>query len=228
MSASIAMGILIPADMSVAPSVVPVTDHHDLQAYVGGLIDAVSNGFDPSDFGHDEEDPFTLVGYVHDEGLLIGLSPNQRASVLMERDLVGDVVIVSGTNPDTLDYDGDNYDVPAWFRDRVMDGTLEWVINNTDSIAETIAEAMEFAHNEGVLNEDEMELVMSIMATEDHDSLSDSEVETVNVAIVLAMTYYKARMSGKVGRFDRRGNELLDQGVTDEMIAEFFRTEGGE
>lgn len=229
MSASIAMGILIPADMSMAPSVVPVTDHHDLQAYVGGVIDAVSNGFDPSDFGHDEEDPFTLVGYVHDEGLIIGMPENQRASVLFQRTLVGDVVVVSGTNPDTLDYDGDNYDVPAWFCNRVMDGSLEWVIANADDMAETISKAMELALRDGVFSEEEMELVLGIMATEDHATLTESEIEAVNLAIVTSLVYYKGRKAGSIGKFDVRGNELLDQGITDDMIAEFFRTEqGGE
>lgn len=227
-ASSMAMGILIPADMSMAPSVVPVTDHHDLQAYVGGVIDAVSNGFDPSDFGHDEEDPFTLVGYVHDEGLLIGLAENQRASVLFQRTLVGDVVLVSGTNPDTLEYDGDNYDVPAWFRDRVMDGSLEWVIANADAMSNTIATAMEMAVNDGVFSEQEMADVLRIMDTDDHTTLTSGEVEIVNLAIITSLVYYKGRKAGSIGKFDVRGNELLDQGVTDEMIAEFFRTEGGE
>ena len=227
-ASSIAMGILIPADMSVAPSVVPVGDHRDLQGYVGGIIDAVTNGFDPSDFGHDDEDPFTLVGYVHDEGLLIGLDANQRASVLFQRTLVGDVVVVSGTNPSDLGYDGDNYDVPEWFRDRVMDGSLEWVIESADRFSGFVAESLVLAIEDDLFTVDQIEHIVGLMGAE-HDMLDDESVALVNDVIMTCMLYRKGRELGMMPKHDSRGEELLDEGVTDEMIAEFFRTElGGE
>lgn len=67
---------------------------------VGGYIDAVR----AADF----------VGYVHDEGLLIGLAPNIMASMLFERPIMGEVVIVGCVNENGV-YDGENYDVPEIF-----------------------------------------------------------------------------------------------------------------
>lgn len=227
-ASSIAMGILIPADMSVAPSVVPVADHHDLQGYVGGIIDAVTNGFDPSDFGHDDEDPFTLVGYVHDEGLLIGLDTNDRASVLFERTLVGDVVVVSGTNPFDLEYDGYNYDVPEWFRERLMDGSLEWVVKSADHFSGFVATTLATAIEDGLFTIDQIEHVVKLMGSE-YGTLDDEQIRLVNDVLMTCMVYHKGRELGLVHKHDPRGDELLEQGVTDEMIAEFFRTElGGE
>lgn len=67
---------------------------------VGGYIDAV------------RADDF--IGYVHDEGLLIGLAPNVMATLLFSRPIVGDVVIVGCLN-ERGEYDGENYDVPPLF-----------------------------------------------------------------------------------------------------------------
>jgi hypothetical protein len=74
--------------------------YETIRETVGGLIDAV-NGED-----------FTV--YVHDEGLLIGLKANAIASVLTNRLIVGDVLIV-GNRDKQGNYDGENHDVPAMF-----------------------------------------------------------------------------------------------------------------
>jgi hypothetical protein len=55
-----------------------------------------------------------IVGYVNDEGLLIGLAPNIIASVLFGRPLVGNVVVLGALN-DEGEYDGDNHDVPEQY-----------------------------------------------------------------------------------------------------------------
>lgn len=68
-----------------------------LQEVVGGYIDAVRG----DDF----------VGYVNDEGLLIGLDYNPVASSLFGRTLVGDVVIVGAFSADG-EYDGADHNVP--------------------------------------------------------------------------------------------------------------------
>lgn len=68
-----------------------------LQEVVGGYIDAVR--------GED------FVGYVNDEGLLIGLDYNPLASALLERSLVGNVVLVGAFNSKGV-YDGADHDVP--------------------------------------------------------------------------------------------------------------------
>lgn len=51
-----------------------------------------------------------FVGYVHDEGLLIGLEPNALASAIFGRFLCGPCVIV-GTLNDSGVEDGDSYNL---------------------------------------------------------------------------------------------------------------------
>lgn len=53
------------------------------------------------------------VGYVHDEGLLIGLPINYIASVMFGRILAGDCVVVGSLN-ENGEYDGESYDAPEW------------------------------------------------------------------------------------------------------------------
>jgi len=69
-----------------------------LQDTVGGLIDVVRGE--------------NFVGYVNDEGLLIGLTQNIIASALFGRLLVGNVVIVGALDENGY-YDGENHDTPA-------------------------------------------------------------------------------------------------------------------
>jgi hypothetical protein len=71
-----------------------------LNELCGGWLDCVRN-----------ED---IVGYVNDEGLLIGLDPNVLASVLFGRPLVGDVVVL-GALSEEGEYDGENHDVPEQY-----------------------------------------------------------------------------------------------------------------
>jgi len=80
--------------------ILPDQSYEVIRDTVGGLIDAVR----AADF----------VGYVHDEGLLIGLAPNIMASMLFQRPIMGEVVIVGCVN-ENGDYDGENYDVPEIF-----------------------------------------------------------------------------------------------------------------
>lgn len=82
-----------------------VGDLESIQHYVGGCIDAVRTEL---------EDGTVIVGYCHDEGLLLGMETNWFASALFNQQLCGPVVLVSGTSPDG-EYDGDNYDLPEQF-----------------------------------------------------------------------------------------------------------------
>lgn len=90
--------ILIPTDSR--PRVVDIPEQDSLkflQDAVGGLIDVVR----AEDF----------VGYVNDEGLIWGLEPNLTASILFQRHLVGNIVLVGALSPNGV-YDGENYDAP--------------------------------------------------------------------------------------------------------------------
>jgi hypothetical protein len=53
----------------------------------------------------------SIVGYVNDEGLLIGLPVNVIASALFGRPLVGTCVVLGALNS-RGEYDGENHDVP--------------------------------------------------------------------------------------------------------------------
>ena len=53
-----------------------------------------------------------FVGYVHDEGLLLGLEPNAIASAVFGKFLVGNCVIVGAIN-DAGEYDGDNHNLSS-------------------------------------------------------------------------------------------------------------------
>ena len=222
------MGIVIPSDINSKPYWLAVQDYTDIQRHVGGHIDAVSTKVDPREFdpGHDGE-TFVLCGYVHDEGLLIGLPINDRASIMFQRELVGDVVIISGTNPTNGEYDGDNYDVPTWYSDKMFDGTLEWVVRNADALSVTMATAVELAIEDGIYSKDEMDYVFGLME-QGMSELDPRQIELVNNVIVACVLYHKGRSTGQLPKYDAQGMALLENGVTDEMIDEFLRSEGGE
>lgn len=89
------------------------TEHKDgdiasfIHSVVEGWFDCVSPfSTDPSTKALD------IVGYVHDEGLLLGLQPNAIASALFGRFLVGRCVVVGTLNADGQ-YDGASHDVPS-------------------------------------------------------------------------------------------------------------------
>lgn len=109
--------VVIKADNTVAPESLLIGGGDkdtltEIQEVVGGTIDAVRRGcLDTS--GKNKN--FILVGYVHDEGKIIDLPLNPVATVLFEQNIYGDVLLVSGTNPETGEYDGENYDVPTDF-----------------------------------------------------------------------------------------------------------------
>lgn len=92
--------ILIPTDGRPKRVTLPELDSlRVLQQSVGGYIDCV------------RADDF--VGYVNDEGLLVGLEENITASILFQRYLVGNVVVVGAYSSEGV-YDGDNHDAPEW------------------------------------------------------------------------------------------------------------------
>lgn len=119
-----------------------------IQHYVGGCIDAVRTEL---------EDGTVIVGYCHDEGLLLGMETNWFASALFNRQLAGPVVLVSGTSP-SGEYDGENYDLPETY--------YEYLTTNfTKRVADTYNETMimtaglALAKHVGLLDDAEMLLL---------------------------------------------------------------------
>jgi hypothetical protein len=223
MSSKIVLGMYIPADLSVEPRVVPIGGLEDIREHIGGYIDAVTTVVDPEEFGHDGA-KFAMVGYVHDEGLLLDMPLNERACVLFERKLVGDVVVVSGTNPDNGVYDGENYDMPSWYVDRIVDGTLDWIIVSVGNMADRMAEAMELAVEDGLFDRDDIDTALRGMEVGRHN-LHPEDVEIIDMIIMTCLAYHVNKTGTKVPNIDRRGLELLKQGVTDEMLEKLLDEE---
>lgn len=123
--------LLITTEGEVKPTTLPDDGAHlVLNDLCGGWLDCVRT---------DE-----IVGYVNDEGLLIGLAPNLIASALFQRPLVGDCVVVGALN-ERGEYDGENHDVPAKYlspsfallatalsSDEEYRRLLTYVVENTD------------------------------------------------------------------------------------------------
>ncbi len=83
---------LIIAHNSITP--IPLGDHTTIHEQVGGWFDCVR-----------QDD---LVGYVHDEGLLIGLPLNPIATALFGRIIVGNCVVYNSVDSKGK-YDGADY-----------------------------------------------------------------------------------------------------------------------
>lgn len=77
-----------------------------LQSIVGGWIDCVRSETHP------------VVGYVNDEGLMLGLPLNPIATAFFGRVLVGDAVLF-GAYDEEGEYDGDNHDFPLELMDYI-------------------------------------------------------------------------------------------------------------
>lgn len=96
-----AQALIIKPTGEVEPVTIPDTDSYRvLNELCEGLLDCVYT---------DE-----LVGYVNDEGLLIGLAPNALASLIFNRPIVGNVVLVGALN-DEGECDGENHDIPEQY-----------------------------------------------------------------------------------------------------------------
>lgn len=72
----------------------------EIRQIIGGWFDCVNN------------EEIGVVGYVHDEGLLIDLPANVVASLLFGQPLAGDCVVIGAYN-EQGEYDGENHDIPS-------------------------------------------------------------------------------------------------------------------
>lgn len=92
------------------PMLFEAGDYQAIQQVVGGMFDAVR-----VNVSYGPEQDCVLVGYVNDLGMYdSNCEMNFIASALFQRELRGNVLVVSGTNPENGAYDGDSYDVPEW------------------------------------------------------------------------------------------------------------------
>lgn len=225
-------GILLPCDGS-EPMPISVGDHIHINELVGGHFDAVSNNFDPQVFLDSGEpiahqliganaEPFTAVGYVHDEGLILDLPVNIMASIVLQREIVGPCVLVSGTSP-SGEYDGDNHDVPEWFANAVFQGGLLEMARLLHDEATIQANAFRLAYMDGVFTDVQAAKIVAMMES------GDRRYDTVLAkSMAIALAYAIGRAEGTLPKFDRAEFEEFQKSLTltDDAIIEFWNQEG--
>lgn len=161
-------GVLLRAGVQVEPEQVFVSDLESIQGMVGGTIDAVRA----------EYNDVVIVGYCHDEGLLLDLPMNWMASALFTRELRGDVVLVSGTSPDG-NYDGENYDVPPPFV-RWLSTTFIARVAESYNMSNIITDALSSAVDRGFVTMTEIEEVMQFMVGAANRDESDEAMKKLS------------------------------------------------
>lgn len=121
--------LLVKATGEITQLDLPKDDAYDIiKEAVGGWIDSART---------DE-----VVGYVHDEGLLIGLRVNAVCSLLFGRPLVGDIVLVGCLN-EYGENDGDDHDLPDQFLSENFLGLAHDMNSDeiiVDSLTQTVSE----------------------------------------------------------------------------------------
>ena len=166
-------GLVLFADPTKEPEPIILSEDDSLQVLqkcVGGLIDTVK----VSAMNAENDEQMVLVGYVNDEGLLQKLPLNPLASVVFNRELVGDVVLVSGTNPESGAYDGENYDLPMEFINYIMH-IYPQIIRGMQ-FSKGLAAAVAIAYRSGVITKDDLDYVRNHA-----DEARENEVYTQSV-----------------------------------------------
>jgi hypothetical protein len=214
-------GILFPVGEDTEPLPISVGDHININALVGGHFDAVRREFTPEELSGehapDGATPFVAVGYVHDEGRIINLPLNKLATVVFGQELYGDVVLVSGTSPDG-EYDGENYDIPAWFADAVHNGSLAEATVLVEKMSE-VASCLALAVREGLATREDVLLAIVGVANGD---------ENAEEILSMLTTYGRLRRAGEIDAYVSTDTDLpSDWEVTDEELEQFFNNLGG-
>ena len=187
-------GALLPCGVgnTIEPAIVEGLE--SLQQYVGGMIDAVRTEL---------QDGTVIVGYVNDEGLMLNMETNWFASALFDRQIVGDVVLVSGTSP-SGEYDGENYDLPENFFRFLSTKFTEHVAQTyNECVAMTLG--LNLAHRLGIINDDELDDLNNKVASA-ADGEDDTELRAHLVSISERVTEFVAKH--------------VSDSAADEMIAE--------
>jgi hypothetical protein len=186
-------GALMPVGIGVEIQPVLVGEYTHIQSLVGGAFDCVTTKVG----GH------LIVGYVHDEGLLIGLEQNWFASALFGRNLVGPCVIVAGESPDGY-CDGDNYDLPESFFQFLTTKFTEHVAQ-TYNEATTATIVLELAQKFGLATEEELNLLVSKMGDEMNTGQKGDAMKML-ISLTNRVNDQLADMASKV-----KGTELVNE-----------------
>jgi hypothetical protein len=167
--------VLLKADTATEPVTVllggTTTDTvAEIQKMVGGNFDAVRRiAADTAG----KVNKFTLVGYVHDEGMLLNLPVNPMASMLFDQNIFGDCVLVNATNPETQEDDGEDYDIPVQFADYLREIMFSEVQESV-MFTKLLAKSASVALAAGVVTEEELERVSQWMLNESDSAVGGS------------------------------------------------------
>ncbi|CAB4136172.1 hypothetical protein UFOVP1549_43 [uncultured Caudovirales phage] len=187
-------GALMPSGIGVEIQPVLVGEYTHIQSLVGGAFDCVTTKVG----GH------LIVGYVHDEGLLIGLEQNWFASALFGRNLVGPCVIVAGESPDGY-CDGDSYDLPESFFQFLTTKFTEHVAE-TYNEATTATIVLSLAQSFGIATKEELDLLVSKMGEELNSGGGNGEALQMLTDLTNKVNEQLMEMAGEVS-----GSVLADE-----------------
>jgi hypothetical protein len=187
-------GALMPSGIGVEIQPVLVGEYTHIQSLVGGAFDCVTTKVG----GH------LIVGYVHDEGLLIGLEQNWFASALFGKNLVGPCVIVAGESPDGY-CDGDNYDLPESFFQFLTTKFTEHVAE-TYNEATTATIVLSLAQSFGIATKEELDLLVSKMGEEMNSGGGTGEALQMLTDLTNKVNEQLMEMAGEVS-----GSVLADE-----------------
>jgi hypothetical protein len=164
-------GMFLPSGADVKPQPMFVTDHTGINQAVGGHFDVVTTDMDQEDV--------SIVGYVNDEGIILGLEFNYLASALFKRELFGDCVVVWGLNKDGV-YDGENHDLPSVVAEFLVEDLVQ-VTANAYNGALSIALACDYAIRHGYMTELQVAMLASRCAEETAQGQKGSAMQELEV-----------------------------------------------
>ena len=202
--------VLLKSGVGVEPEAVMIDGLESIQKLVGGVIDAVRIDTQQVNQATGEEEPrFTIVGYVHDEGIMLNLEINWIASALFQQRIVGDVVLVSGNSP-TGEYDGENHDIP--------DTLFRWLSTSfVKHVAKTynesvmVAEILDYVKNDGGFTPAEValftETMQNIMDTGKDDGTDGAEL--IDTMLEKAKQHMMDKVIAKTA--EKESSTLIDE-----------------
>lgn len=181
--------VLLKSGTGVQPEPVVINGLESIQSLVGGNIEAVRIFAQK----RDTDEPFELVGYCDDEGLVKDSEMNWLASALFRQEIRGNVVVVTDAG------DGEDGDVPDTFVKWLMSGFLQRVAESYNE-ATFIAGVMEFAVQHNLVPEEEIMEVMNSMGEDiENEGRTPETIEKMNTLlekILKAVQDYNAEEDG--------------------------------
>lgn len=164
--------VLLPQGVQVTPENVLIEQNknENIQEIVDGYFECVRVSFGT------EDQKILLTGFVNEDGALREeCEMNFLASLLFQRELFGNCVVVSAINPETMDFDGESWDVPEWVYDMI---TTEVASRTAEAYneARAIAFGLRFGPKYGLITE-EMASKLMVLIENSIDNDDDDEYD---------------------------------------------------